>query len=510
MSSETVKNDSMIVQMVKGNNLLVIKTGLIIMVLGLLATIGVYLSGTASKHLTWTIIIISGFSCFAILGIGWRVAVRYQDRSWTPMAVMASMCLAFGLYQYIIKSSEMFALFYVCIALSIFYFDKKMVILSALLVIILESLLLASIPEIRPVGTVGSTYGVRYFIFLWVSVAAYMGTQASVHLLNLAVAKEEEAIERCENMTVSAQGLMADAEYLSQEVERLVSTIQTTEQAFGQISRSMDEVGHSSESQALSTEQSNMIITENAESLKKLQGIAASMSELAQSLTGIVENGKETMTRQNQQMLISRDSNRAVIDSVAELDRKSIQIGEIVNTIASIADQTNLLALNAAIEAARAGDAGRGFAVVADEVRKLAEQASASAADISEIIKQVQQSTSVAKQKADLNAASFAGQEEAVGLTGAMFRQVEEESAPISKSAAELSGFIASMNTSFSHSVDLMQSIAAASQQLAASVQEITAVINVQDKSMVEVSRALIELDELSRRLEEHAKSLAS
>ena len=41
------------------------------------------------------------------------------------------------------------------------------------------------------------------------------------------------------------------------------------------------------------------------------------------------------------------------------LGEKSQAIGEITETITSIADQTNLLALNAAIEAARAGEAGR-------------------------------------------------------------------------------------------------------------------------------------------------------
>ena len=58
--------------------------------------------------------------------------------------------------------------------------------------------------------------------------------------------------------------------------------------------------------------------------------------------------------------------------AIASLVEQSKRIGQVIDTISSIADQTNLLALNAAIEAARAGEQGRGFAVVAEEVRNLA------------------------------------------------------------------------------------------------------------------------------------------
>jgi methyl-accepting chemotaxis protein len=90
------------------------------------------------------------------------------------------------------------------------------------------------------------------------------------------------------------------------------------------------------------------------------------------------ENSRQTEQMASASARNAEESGRAVVETVGAMK----QIAEKTSIVEEIAYQTNLLALNAAIEAARAGEHGRGFAVVAQEVRKLAERAQGAAKEI--------------------------------------------------------------------------------------------------------------------------------
>ncbi len=146
-----------------------------------------------------------------------------------------------------------------------------------------------------------------------------------------------------------------------------------------QVATASNEVAAAGQSLADGSSQQASAIEETSSSLEEMTAMTRQNADNAAQAKALMTEARQIVERVD-------DHVDQMAAAVGEVTRSSEETGKIIKTIDEIAFQTNLLALNAAVEAARAGEAGAGFAVVAGEVRNLAIRAADAARNTSSLI----------------------------------------------------------------------------------------------------------------------------
>ncbi|MCJ8520815.1 methyl-accepting chemotaxis protein [Pseudorhizobium tarimense] len=221
----------------------------------------------------------------------------------------------------------------------------------------------------------------------------------------------------------------------------------------------------------------------SADLSKRTESQAASLEETAAAVEEITATVKSSAARAKEANAAVAATKRSAddsgtvvnnaVDAMGRIEDASKKIELIIEVIDDIAFQTNLLALNAGIEAARAGEAGKGFAVVAQEVRELAQRSADAAQQIKALI---HQSTH------EVSTGSGLVQE-----AGRVLAAISEQITAISQN---------------------VETIATASQDQSAALQEINGAVNRMDQMTQQNGAMVGETSESSRRLASEAQGL--
>ncbi|WP_321824452.1 methyl-accepting chemotaxis protein [Xanthomonas citri] len=239
------------------------------------------------------------------------------------------------------------------------------------------------------------------------------------------------------------------------DMQRYVNT------TMSRLTEIVDEVNRNAENLASASEEvsatAQALAQAASEQAAGVEETSASLEQMTASIAQNTENARVTdsmAAKAASEAADGGDTVRATVVAMKEIAKK-------IGIIDDIAYQTNLLALNAAIEAARAGEHGKGFAVVAAEVRKLAERSQIAAQEIGEVA------------ESSVELAESAGR--VLGEMVPSIRRTSDLVQEIAAASEEQTAGVSQINTAVGQLNQTTQSAAANAEELAATSEEMSA-----------------------------------
>jgi phosphate/phosphite/phosphonate ABC transporter binding protein len=283
---------------------------------------------------------------------------------------------------------------------------------------------------------------------------------------------------------VDMYGISEDLSFISQQLAWVAGHSNT---ALKKLTTQSNNIAKESETTASSAQEASAGVEEIASNAAVVANASQQALEQCKLSSQLALKNHQQITQASNTMLEVAQVVETSVNDMEELNVASKRIGAFVGKIQGIASQTNLLALNAAIEAARAGEQGRGFAVVAEEVRKLASESESITREVEETVKDITNRTNYVTTHMQGSKVKIHGIEQLARKSADSMQEIVNNVSQIESTVERLCNLSSDQQMTTEQMAQAVESIGAATVEIAAGTQEALQSIGQQEKDIDEV-----------------------
>ncbi len=331
---------------------------------------------------------------------------------------------------------------------------------------------------------------IMYSVTKWGSELVENARKDAIHAQEL-LDKLEETMVIIDKQTVN----------LNENLEKSNLDINTINEISNDLTLTIKDVAIGVEDQTSSINEINEMVGSAGGKIEKAYETSIKSKDVSVESREIVSDAISAIVNMNEQMNIIQATVVESAKDVYELIKNTEAVNNFLGSINQIASQTNLLALNASIEAARAGEAGKGFAVVAAEVKNLAEQSSSVVKEIDSLMAKIKtMSEDVLKGIGEVEIVAGEGVNTA-NKVSSNFTKLEGAFEEIDDNIGYGAESMENTASVFTKIIEEVASISDISQEHSASIEEVLAITEEQNKKINNITNSIRNIHALSQEL---------